>query len=45
MRLGETEEDYYRLGLKDEDAPNVPSEGGGRASMDAAVARESGEQK
>ena len=41
MRLGDTEEDYYRLGLQPEDAaPTVPAEGGGRASADNAVKRE-----
>jgi NADH-quinone oxidoreductase subunit I len=41
MRLGETEEDYYRLGLSDEAAaPKIPSEGGGRAGADAAVRKE-----
>src|SRR3978361_884853 len=35
MRLGETEEDYYRLGLNDESAaPKIPSEGGGRTGVD-----------
>ncbi|WP_243710674.1 NADH-quinone oxidoreductase subunit NuoI [Actinomadura sp. KC216] len=41
MRLGDTEEDYYRLGLQpSDDAPTVPSEGGGRASVDEAVKQE-----
>lgn len=40
MRLGDTEEDYYRLGLQSEEAPNVSAEGGGRASVDQAVKRE-----
>ena len=41
MRLGDTEEEYYRLGLQDAEAaaaPTVPSEGGGRASADQAAA-------
>ncbi|MBE1531661.1 NADH-quinone oxidoreductase subunit NuoI [Actinomadura algeriensis] len=46
MRLGDTEEEYYRLGLQDETpaAPTVPSEGGGRASADQAVAAEKGKK-
>ncbi|GAA2282724.1 hypothetical protein GCM10010402_44720 [Actinomadura luteofluorescens] len=42
MRLGDTEEDYYRLGLQESEqsAPKVSSEGGGRASADQAVKRE-----
>ncbi|WP_243708626.1 NADH-quinone oxidoreductase subunit NuoI [Actinomadura sp. GC306] len=41
MRLGDTEEDYYRLGLQPEEpAPTIPSEDGGRASADQAVKRE-----
>jgi NADH-quinone oxidoreductase subunit I len=40
MRLGDTEEDYYRLGLQEPDAPPVPSEGGGRSSVDDAVKKE-----
>ncbi|WP_396446300.1 NADH-quinone oxidoreductase subunit NuoI [Actinomadura sp.] len=49
MRLGDTEEDYYRLGLQSDEAagsaetpsaPRVPSEGGGRASADNAVKAE-----
>lgn len=47
MRLGDTEEDYYRLGLQDSEAaaaPTVPSEGGGRASADQAAAAEKGKK-
>jgi NADH-quinone oxidoreductase subunit I len=45
MRLGETEEDYYRLGLSDESAASkIPSEGGGRTGKDAAARKEAEEK-
>jgi NADH-quinone oxidoreductase subunit I len=28
MRLGDTEEDYYRLGLQSDESPAGPAEGG-----------------